>query len=496
MYAGTINGVFKSVTNGLTWTTCYPAMANIPIRSIVVKGSFIFAGTSNYYEDPNLTPIGVYRSGDNGLSWIAVNAGLGNLDVGSLVFNGTDLYAGTRSGVFKSANNGTNWTGFNEGFVDVPNATSLYIQGNYMYSNNWLITTPVNRRALTGAVPVQPVAIYGSAAPCIGSSQTYSVTNVPGETYAWQVPSNWTITAGNGTNSITATVGSFPGLILVIPTNGWGTGPAQYLIVSPNNLGPNQPGAIAGNTTPLEGTSLTYSVVNDPGVLYAWTFPAGWVQTAGGTTHSVTVTVGAGSGNISVTPSTPCGIGSPRTLTVVTSPANISVSNITIVNGQNQCYNASGTIIVAGGEHTFLVQNGGQTTFIAGQMISFLPGTTVVEGGYLLGTITITGQYCGVLPAAKTIATATAGLEPATETIHFRLWPNPTTGSFTLEQSGDGTGQDLKLEVYSMLGEQIMSESIIGEKKHQFILGNVPTGIYLVRIRAGEKAETIKLIKQ
>jgi hypothetical protein len=57
MYAGTINGVFKSVTNGLTWTSCYPAMANIPIRSIVVKGSFIFAGTSNYYDDPNLTPI-------------------------------------------------------------------------------------------------------------------------------------------------------------------------------------------------------------------------------------------------------------------------------------------------------------------------------------------------------------------------------------------------------------------------------------------------------
>ncbi|MCX6303704.1 MAG: hypothetical protein NT040_01930, partial [Bacteroidetes bacterium] len=412
MYAGTINGVFKSVDNGLTWTSCYPAMANIPIRCLASRGRCLFAGTSDFYEDPNLPAIGVYRSEDNGASWVAVNSGLGNLDIGSLVVYGADLYAGTHSGVFKSTNDGATWTGFNEGFSVVPNATSLYIQGNYIYANNWLITTPVSRRALTGSAPALPGAIVGSAAPCIGSLQTYSVTSVPGVTYSWQVPSNWTITAGSGTNSITVIVGSFPGLILVIPANGWGTGPAQYLIASPNTLGPNQPSSITGTTNPLEGTSLVYSVVSDPGVSYAWAFPSGWIQTAGGTTNSVTVTVGAGSGNISVTPSTPCGTGTSRTLAVVTSPANISVSNITIVNGQDQCYNASGTIIVAGGANTFLVQNGGQATFIAGQMISFLPGTKVETGGYLLGTITTTGQYCGALPAAKSVAMAAEGLAP------------------------------------------------------------------------------------
>ncbi|MCX6304059.1 MAG: T9SS type A sorting domain-containing protein, partial [Bacteroidetes bacterium] len=88
------------------------------------------------------------------------------------------------------------------------------------------------------------------------------------------------------------------------------------------------------------------------------------------------------------------------------------------------------------------------------------------------------------------------GLAPVAVINRFRLYPNPTAGTFTLEQSGDGTGQDLKLEIYSMMGERIMSESILGEKKHQFVLGNVPAGIYLVRIMDGEKAETVKLIKQ
>ena len=112
------------------------------------------------------------------------------------------------------------------------------------------------------------------------------------------------------------------------------------------------------------------------------------------------------------------------------------------------------------------------------------------------GIITTIGQYCGTLPGAKSVATATDGLAPVEGTVHFRLYPNPTTGAFTLEQSGEGTGQSLKLEIYSMLGERMMTESIIGEKKHQFVLGNVPTGIYLVRIIDGEKAETVKLIKQ
>jgi hypothetical protein len=83
---------------------------------------------------------------------------------------------------------------------------------------------------------------------------------------------------------------------------------------------PNQPSVITGNVSPCNGSSQVYSVTNVAGLTYTWTFPAGWSQTAGGTTNTITVTAGVTSGNITVTPSNSCGSGSPRSLAVLQSP--------------------------------------------------------------------------------------------------------------------------------------------------------------------------------
>ncbi|PKO97850.1 MAG: hypothetical protein CVU14_09150, partial [Bacteroidetes bacterium HGW-Bacteroidetes-9] len=292
IYAGTVNGVFKSIDNGLNWVTCYPAMVNLPVSSLAISGDYIFAGTANYFEDPTLTPLGIYRSGDNGATWKQVNIGLGSMNIFSLTVSGTDIFAGTVSGIYKSSNNGESWVAFNEGYPNPPFAKTLLVEGNYLYSGNYLVGQPVYRRALSGSIPNLPSAISGSATPCVGSSQIYSVINVPGVTYAWQFPSGWVVTSGGTTNSVTVTVGNTSGIVLVAPSNGWGTGPTQYLILNPTVYPPLQPSAITGSATPLSGSSEVYSVTNEPGVSYAWTFPAGWVQSAGGTTNQITVTVG------------------------------------------------------------------------------------------------------------------------------------------------------------------------------------------------------------
>ncbi|MDO8316304.1 MAG: choice-of-anchor D domain-containing protein, partial [Flavobacterium sp.] len=164
-------------------------------------------------------------------------------------------------------------------------------------------------------VPGQPSTITGNATPCIGASLTYSVTNISGTTYSWILPSGWSQTAGGTTSSITVTVGATAGNIEVIPSNTCGSGTARTFSASPI-MGAAQPSTITGSTTTCQGTSLTYSVTNIAGVTYTWTFPVGWTQTAGGTTSTITVTAGASSGNIQVTPSTACGSGTARTLAV------------------------------------------------------------------------------------------------------------------------------------------------------------------------------------
>jgi photosystem II stability/assembly factor-like uncharacterized protein len=235
MYAGTTWGAFKSADNGLTWTSCYPALTkDIPVSCVAANDNYIFAGTSNYWEDPGIpTSLGIFRSGDNGSSWVPVNNGLGNLDVRTLVFNGTDLYAGTLGGIFKSTDNGNNWTQFNEGFTTLPKVNSLYFEGDYVYADNWTVPTSIYRRAISGSVPEQPSEIVGSATPCIGSIQTYSVINEPGVVYTWDVPQDWSILSGQNTNSISVIIGTFNGYVQVIPSNVWGNGAAQTLTVYP-----------------------------------------------------------------------------------------------------------------------------------------------------------------------------------------------------------------------------------------------------------------------
>ncbi|MCX6269406.1 MAG: T9SS type A sorting domain-containing protein [Bacteroidetes bacterium] len=46
-----------------------------------------------------------------------------------------------------------------------------------------------------------------------------------------------------------------------------------------------------------------------------------------------------------------------------------------------------------------------------------------------------------------------------------------------------------------MSGEKVMTEQMVGEKKHEFRFSDIPVGLYFVRVVADNYVETIKLIK-
>jgi alpha-tubulin suppressor-like RCC1 family protein len=170
-----------------------------------------------------------------------------------------------------------------------------------------------------GSVPAQPSTIMGNASPCQGATAVvYSVSNVADVSYDWAYSgAGATITAGAGTSTLavdysgSATSGAWT----VTPSNVYGNGTARTLAVTIETA-PTQPSVITGSTAPYDGSSQSYSVTNVAGATYSWTFPVGWTQTGGGTTSSVTVTVGVSSGTIRATPSNGCGSGPTRTLTV------------------------------------------------------------------------------------------------------------------------------------------------------------------------------------
>jgi hypothetical protein len=81
-----------------------------------------------------------------------------------------------------------------------------------------------------------------------------------------------------------------------------------------------------------------------------------------------------------------------------TMPATLTLQNITIVNGQSPCYNATQTISTAGSSTTFSVQSGGNATLISGGNILMMPGTSLQSGSTVMAKITTNGTYCGSGP--------------------------------------------------------------------------------------------------
>lgn len=192
--------------------------------------------------------------------------------------------------------------------------------------------------------PLQPSIITGNSNPCAGSSQSYSVTSVTGVVYNWSLPSGWSQTGGGTTNAITVTVGNTSGTITVTPSDACGNaGPSRTLSVTVNTV-PAQPVAISGVTNPCWGTAQIYSVPSVAGESYAWVLPSGWVQTSGGNTNTIGVTVGQNAGTISVTPSNTCGNGPAQTLAVTVSSLSVSVSpvNTSFCPGGSVVLNGSG----------------------------------------------------------------------------------------------------------------------------------------------------------
>jgi hypothetical protein len=269
-------------------------------------------------------------------------------------------------------------------------------------------------------------------------------------------------------------------------------------------------------------TSVTSSDVTATTATISWTAPV--TPVGFGYEYEVRTSGAAGSGStgLFVAGSTPVGVTSalitglnPLTLYNVYVRSNCGNGNFSdwtagyafettlpeylSVNGDVStvvCYNATNTITVAGASTTFNVMApSGSATFIAGVRILFMPGTHVNPGAYMHGYISTT--YCSISKSLDGPVAETKPEETQMNLSHtyFNLYPNPTSGNFTLEQKGDKTYGMVKVEIYSMNGKKVMTENIVGEKKHEFNFSDLPVGLYFVKIVADEYVETIKLIK-
>ncbi|MCX6235447.1 MAG: DUF5060 domain-containing protein [Bacteroidetes bacterium] len=166
-------------------------------------------------------------------------------------------------------------------------------------------------------VPHAPGNIIGPATVCKGSSGiTYSVSPVPHATsYIWTLPPG--ATGSSTTNTILVSFGASAqsGFIRVKGSNNCGVGPVKSKFISVTPL--------VGNARPISGDAsicageihVIYSVSPIPyATQYIWTLPPGAVGSSSSNTISVSYSLTASSGNISVYGTNSCGAGSPSNL--------------------------------------------------------------------------------------------------------------------------------------------------------------------------------------
>ncbi len=262
---------------------------------------------------------------------------------------------------------------------------------------------------------------------------------------------------------------------------------------------PAMPDLISGPAVIGEGTEQSYSIPEVYGATsYTWSFSGTGIITGSGTSIILSAT---SDGVLSVTANNLCGSSSPYQLGITVIPQFVYPANIVITPGSTVCYAATQTITVAGGGSYYYVLNGGSAEFVAGQNIFFMPGLTVYSGGHLLGRITTTDTYCTpvVAKSVENGIAGTAGNEmPAiiAGDSFFKVYPNPTSGAFTLELSAEPEGELVKVQCYNLLGALIIEKEFETGKRHEFTLANQAPGLYVLKVTQNNRAGMQKIVRQ
>jgi hypothetical protein len=376
---------------------------------------------------------------------------------------------------------------------------------NYQNSNG--LAAPSPTVLSVNVLPTLPVSVSIAASAngiCAGALVAFAATAVNGgqiPVYQWQVNG---INAGTNSPdySYVPANGDVVTCILtsseVCTTGNPDTSNAITMTVNP--LLPVSVGIVASANPVTAGIPVTFTATPVNGgsnPQYQW--KVNGVNTGTNNAAYTYVPVNGDMVTCVLTSDEGCVTGNPATSNTISMavnpvvPVNTSATG-TITSGQSQCYNATQTITVAGGGNTFVVQNGGSATMIAGQNIFYLPGTMVESGGYMHGWITTNNQYCGSQPPALVATVTGTDDQEVTGDVAFRIYPNPTTGSFNLDCTGMEIAGTMTVRIYDMRGTRVFAKELRGGVSHQLSVAGKPAGVYFVKVVSNGGAATMKLI--
>ncbi|MGB4206283.1 MAG: T9SS type A sorting domain-containing protein, partial [Bacteroidales bacterium] len=95
----------------------------------------------------------------------------------------------------------------------------------------------------------------------------------------------------------------------------------------------------------------------------------------------------------------------------------------------------------------------------------------------------------------ETVSEKSSEIYETQTTDFFRVYPNPTTGIFTLELNSVNASGSVNIEIFNMLGERILYTEQQTNSHYQFDLSGNKAGIYFIRVNNAGNIDQKKLIK-
>lgn len=271
----------------------------------------------------------------------------------------------------------------------------------------------------TDSLPKTTGIISGLSPVCQGQNGVvYSVNPFPfSNTYSWTIPPGATGASNSNSINLNFSVGALSDTIRVKGHNACGFGPEllKPIVVDPL---PVAAGAIAGPASMCSGQAGAVFTV--PAIAnatsYVWSFPAGITIVAGAGTNSVTVnaSLAAISGNITVSGSNSCGIGTSSSFPLTINPLPVP----TITGPAAVCLNSTGVYTTEPGmtAYSWSVPAGG--TIQSGNGTNAITVLWTTTGLKTISVIYTNLQNCTASP-------------PSSYNINVTILPAPTLTGLT-----------------------------------------------------------------
>jgi len=424
LYSGGWGGVFLSSNLGQSWTDLNDGLISHSINAIASSGSNIYAGTQEK---------GFFISTNNGGNWVEANNGLTNTDVRVIGLKGDKIFAGTGNGVYLSSNNGQSWSAANDGLLDTY-ITSIAISNDNIFvgtakgvflSSNDGTTWAEKNNGLT-CKTVWSVACKGNNI-IAGTSLGIFISSDNGNT--WLLKSNGVFNvmalAVDGDNIYAATL-EFGLFISTNNGNDW--------FQSNNNL---------------SNISLRSLLINN-GFIYAGTIGSGvWKRNV----KELSLNKNA-----------------------IEVESNESNSDVDIISTINWTASSSETWATP-----YSATSGGDgvlTINVKANPLTLPRNATITVMGN-----GVAPQYINITQKAKASSINLDG-----ETPIISMFPNPTTGKFSLDLGWDSQ-DDVNVKITNALGI-IIYEKLVKKTysnfKHELVLTNQVNGIYFVTIQTNK----------